>query len=71
MSNSMTKITAQLNLLSFNVDNAPYYYGCKVCGNKFKTEYGQYNHIDRADHRDAVLNEMNNIIKKELAQGGK
>jgi len=71
MSDSMTEIEAKLNLLSFNVDNAPYYYGCKVCGNKFKTEYGQYNHIDREDHREDVLNEMNEIIKKELAQGGK
>ena len=62
MIKSMTEIKAQLNLLSFNVDDAPHYYGCKVCGNKFKTEYGQYNHIDREDHRESVFNEMNRII---------
>ena len=69
MSKSMTEIKAQLNLLSSNIDDAPHYYGCKVCGNKFKTEYGQYNHIDREDHRDAVINEMNEIISNELERG--
>ncbi len=62
MTKSMTEVKAQLNLLSFNVDDAPHYYGCKVCGNKFKTEYGQYNHINREDHRESVINEMNKII---------
>jgi len=71
MSKSMTQIIAEENLLSFDVNDAPYYYGCKVCGNKFKTQYGQYNHIDREDHRDAVLNEMNGIITKERKLGGK
>ena len=67
-----------LNLCSFNVNDAPYYYGCKVCGNKFKTESGQYNHIDRLvldvsdeDHRHALLNEMNEIITKEYKLGEK
>jgi hypothetical protein len=69
MSKSMTEIKAMLNLGSFNVNDAPYYYGCKVCGNKFKTQYGQYNHIDRKDHRGAVLNEMNEIITKENKLG--
>ena len=71
MDHSMTEIKAILELCSFNVDDAPYYYGCKVCGNKFKTEYGQYNHLDRADHKDALFNKMNEIIKKELTEGGK
>ena len=66
---SMIRINAKLNLLSFNVDKAPKYYGCKVCGSRFKTEYGQYNHIDRKDHADAVENEMNRLIEKELKQG--
>ena len=69
MTKSMTEIKAQENLLSFSVDDAPYYYSCRVCGNKFKTQYGQYNHIDREDHRDAVINEMNEIISNELELG--
>ena len=53
-------------MFSFSVDNRPYYWECKVCGNKFKTERGTYSHIDRKDHKKPVTKEMDRII----AEGG-
>jgi hypothetical protein len=65
---SITQIKAELNMFSFNVNNRPYYYKCNVCGNKFKTESGTYNHINREDHTTSVLKEMDKILdaKKEI-----
>ena len=62
MTKSMIQIKAELNMFSFSVDNRPYYWECKVCGNKFKTERGTYSHIDRKDHTKPVTKEMDRII---------
>ena len=66
MTKSMIQIKAELNMFSFSVDNRPYYWECKVCGNKFKTERSTYSHIDRKDHTKPVTKEMDRII----AEGG-
>ena len=66
MSKSMIQIKAEINMFSFSVDNRPYYWECKVCGNKFKTERSTYSHIDRKDHKKPVTKEMDRII----AEGG-
>ena len=65
MNNSMVQIQAELNLFSFDVEKRPYYWKCKVCGNKFKTENGTYNHIARMDHSEPVRREMSRIITQE------
>ena len=64
MSKSMTQLQAEINMFDFSCRNRPYYWTCKVCGNGFKTERGTYNHIDRKDHTESVLKEMNSIIAK-------
>lgn len=61
----MTQIKAELNMFEFDTEKRPYYWTCKVCGNKFKTERGTYNHIERKDHAEAVMREMDRIIIEE------
>ena len=65
MAITMTQIQAELNMFEFDAEKRPYYWTCKVCGNKFKTERGTYNHIERKDHDEAVMKEMDAITKAE------
>jgi hypothetical protein len=58
---SMTQIQAELNAFEFDTELRPFYWSCKVCGHKFKTIRGTYNHIGRKDHTAYVLKEMDRI----------
>jgi len=57
---SMTQIEAELNMFKYAPENDRYI--CNVCGNKFKTERGTFNHINRKDHLEAVMKEMDKIV---------
>ena len=58
---SMAQTQAEINTFEFDTELRPYYWKCKVCGSKFKTERGTYNHIGRKDHTAYVLREMDRI----------
>ena len=66
MSISMTQIEAEMSLFEFDPEKRPYYWTCKVCGNKFKTEGGTYHHIARKDHDKAVYKAMDCIIEPSM-----
>ena len=62
----MIQIQAEINSFEFDTELRPYYWKCKACGNKFKTERGTYIHISRDDHSNYVLREMNRLTLNKL-----
>lgn len=69
MKKEWTQIQAEMNLQGC-VPGAKKPWFCKVCGNKFKSDYGFYNHIDNKgneeQHDKAIRVEMNKIISDRL-----
>jgi hypothetical protein len=68
---SMIQIQAELNAFEFDTELRPFYWSCKVCGHKFKTIRGTYNHIGRKDHSNYVLREMNRLTLNKLKKDKK